>query len=75
MKAQTDAPTGCYVDGCQYTIEEGNQRVLDIARDFGYSGIDVDESIDWLNSNCRSTDGQAYWGWFESLFGLWESDE
>ena len=70
----TSMPTGCYVDGCQYTLAEGNLLVLGIARDFGYSGVDVDESIDWLNENCRDENAYplAWWGWFESMFGLWD---
>lgn len=76
-KWRISAPTGCYIDGGQHTVEEGNLLVLDIARDLGYSGDDADESIDWLNSNCcdKNRYPLTWWGWLEGLFGQWDAEE
>jgi len=64
---------GVYVDGGQYTTEEGDEAVRAIARTFRHESATAEEAEDYLNE--RECAPNAYWGWVDGDFVYWPIEE
>lgn len=83
MSGVSEDDAGCWVDG--HWGWKAPLRVIQIAYDFGYSGLMFDvenlddmwdaaeEAEDWLNENI-APEGYSF-GWFDGEFFLWSWDE